>query len=136
MPLGDARLIDFQRIRNPKGDLAVIEAERTIPFAIRRVYYLYGVPPGEGRGAHAHRRLQQVIVAASGEFEVVLSDARSHRRFVLNTPHVGLFVPPGLWRDLQNFSGGAVCLVLASEHYDEGDYIRDHATYLDEVGNR
>lgn len=135
MSLADARLIEFQRIRNPKGDLAVIESEATIPFAIRRVYFLYGVPPGEGRGAHAHRRLQQLIIAVSGEFEVVLADAKDRRRFTLNTPHLGLYVPPGLWRDLEGFSGGAVCLVLASEHYDESDYIRDHATFLREVGD-
>lgn len=135
MSLADARLIEFQRIRNPKGDLAVIESESTIPFAIRRVYYLYGVPPGEGRGAHAHRRLQQVIIAVSGEFEVVLADVKDRRRFILNTPHLGLYVPPGLWRDLEGFSGGAVCLVLASEHYDEADYIRDHATFLRDAGD-
>lgn len=114
-----------------KGNLSVVENGRTLPFDVRRVYYLYDVPGGESRGAHAHRDLEQLIVAASGSFKVTLDDGKSKRSFFLNRPYQGLYVKPGLWRDLEDFSSGAVCMVLASEVYDAADYIRDYQEFLD-----
>lgn len=114
-----------------KGNLSVVENGRTLPFDVKRVYYLYDVPGGESRGAHAHRDLEQLIVAASGSFKVTLDDGKSKRSFFLNRPYQGLYVKPGLWRDLEDFSSGAVCMVLASEVYDAADYIRDYQEFLD-----
>jgi dTDP-4-dehydrorhamnose 3,5-epimerase-like enzyme len=122
-------MVELRRISNPKGNLTPIEAEADVPFPVRRVYYLYDVPSGEARGGHAHRTLQQVIIAVSGSFNVVLDDARDRHTYFLNRPNVGLYVPPGLWRELEGFSSGAVSLVLASEHYDEADYIRDYSAF-------
>ena len=113
-----------------KGNLTVVENGVTLPFDVKRVYYLYDVPGGESRGSHAHRELEQLIVAASGSFTVTLDDGASKRSFFLNRPYQGLYVKPGLWRDLDNFSSGAVCLVLASEVYDASDYIRDYEEFL------
>ena len=110
--------------------ISVIENDKTIPFEVKRVYYLYDIPGGEERGAHAHKKLQQLIIAASGSFDVILNDGNVKRRFTLNHPYQGLYVKPGIWRDLGEFSSGAVCLVLASEVYDEADYIRDYDAYL------
>jgi hypothetical protein len=130
MPLADARLIDLRRIANPKGNLTPIEGGVDVPFDIRRVYYLYDVPGGESRGGHAHRQLEQFIVAASGSFEVVLDDGSERTSFSLNRSYYGLFVPRMLWREIENFSSGSVCLVLASEHYDEADYFREYDDFL------
>lgn len=113
-----------------KGNLTVVENGVTLPFDVKRVYYLYDVPGGESRGPHAHRELEQLIVAASGSFTVTLDDGTSKRSFFLNRPYQGLYVKPGLWRDLDNFSSGAVCMVLASEVYDASDYIRDYEEFL------
>src|SRR5690606_29243137 len=101
-------------------------------FATKRVYYLYDIPSGESRGAHAHYRLQQLIIAASGSFDIVLKDGKSSRTFTLNRPDIGLYVAPGMWRDIGNFSSGAICLVLASSLYEEHDSIRDYETFLAE----
>lgn len=109
-----------------KGNLSVVENGVTLPFDVRRVYYLYDVPGGESRGAHAHKELSQLIVAASGSFNVVLDDGKCKRTFFLNRPNIGLYVKPGMWRDLCDFSSGGVCMVLASHPYDESDYIRDY----------
>lgn len=109
-----------------KGNLSVVENGVTLPFDVKRVYYLYDVPGGESRGAHAHKELSQLIVAASGSFNVVLDDGKCKRTFFLNRPNMGLYVKPGMWRDLCDFSSGAVCMVLASHPYDENDYIRDY----------
>lgn len=109
-----------------KGNLSVVENGVTLPFDVKRVYYLYDVPGGESRGAHAHKELSQLIVAASGSFNVVLDDGKCKRTFFLNRPNQGLYVKPGMWRDLCDFSSGAVCMVLASHPYDESDYIRDY----------
>ena len=136
MVLERARLVELRRITNPKGNLTPIESGEDIPFDIKRVYYLYDVPGGEARGGHAHRRLEQLIVAVSGSFDVVLDDGHERQTFSLNRSHVGLHVMPGLWRELENFSSGSVCLVLASEHYDEADYIRDYDTFLESVRQR
>jgi len=126
MALSDARLVDLRRIANPKGNLTPIETGVDVPFEIRRVYYLYDVPGGESRGGHAHRELEQFIVAASGSFDVVLDDGVKRERFFLNRSYYGLYVPRLLWRELENFSSGSVCLVLASQLYDESDYFRDY----------
>ena len=120
-----AQLIQLNRIRTEVGDLVACEKEGGIPFDPVRVYYLYDVPDTAERGGHAHRELQQVIVAVSGSFKVVLSDGTEEKVVVLRKPTEGLLLPPGLWRTLEDFSGGAICLVLASHEYDEGDYIRD-----------
>ena len=113
-----------------KGNLTVVENNKTVPFPVKRVYYLYDVPGGESRGAHAHQNLKQLIVAASGSFSVTLDDGKVKRTFKLNRPYQGLLVAPGIWRDLYDFSSGAICLVLASELYDAGDYIRDYEEFI------
>ncbi|MDE6498967.1 MAG: FdtA/QdtA family cupin domain-containing protein [Muribaculaceae bacterium] len=109
-----------------KGDLSVVESGATVPFEVRRVYYLYDVPGGESRGGHAHRSLWQLIVAAAGSFTVTLDDGHLKRSFTLNRPYQGLLVRPGIWRTITDFSSGAVCLVLASAPYDEQEYIRNY----------
>jgi len=113
-----------------KGDISVIENGETIPFDVKRIYYLYDVPGGESRGGHAHKELQQLILAASGSFTVTLDDGKVRRTFNLNRPYQGLLVKPGIWRTLDDFSSGSVCLVLASEKYDAVDYIRDYNEYV------
>ena len=114
-----------------KGNLTVVQNGITLPFDVKRVYYMYDVPGGESRGSHAHRDLEQLIVAASGSFTVTLDDGKSKRSFFLNRPYQGLYVKPGLWRDLCDFSSGAVCMVLASEVYDAADYIRNYQEFLE-----
>jgi len=114
-----------------KGNLSIIENCETLPFDVKRVYYLYDVPGGESRGSHAHRDLEQLIIAASGSFKVTLDDGRCKRTFFLNRPYQGLYVKPGIWRDLEDFSSGAVCMVLASEVYQAEDYIHDYDEFLE-----
>lgn len=114
-----------------RGNLSVVENGITLPFDVKRVYYLYDIPGGEGRGAHAHKNLEQLIVAASGSFTVMLDDGTSKRSFFLNRPYQGLYVKPGLWRDLMDFSSGAVVMVLASDVYQNEDYIRDYKEFID-----
>ena len=123
-------VIELDKVHNRSGNLTAIEDRMQIPFDVRRIYYLYDVPGGAERGGHAHRRLQQLIVAASGCFDVVLDDGKNRKVVELNRPYYGLLVVPGIWRELINFSSGAICLVLASEKYDAGDYIRDYDEYL------
>lgn len=113
-----------------KGNLCVVENAKTVPFEVKRTYYLYDVPGGESRGGHAHKALRQLIVAASGSFTVILDDGNVKRTFVLNRPYQGLYVVPGIWRTLDDFSSGAVCMVLASEGYTEEDYIRNYDEYI------
>ena len=113
-----------------KGNITVVENKEDIPFEVRRTYYLYDVPGGESRGGHAHRELSQLIIAASGSFTVTLDDGKVKRTFVLNRPYQGLYIVPGIWRTLDDFSTGAVCLVLASHGYDEADYIRDYDEFI------
>jgi len=113
-----------------RGNLSVVENGVSLPFDVKRVYYLYDVPGGESRGSHAHKKLEQFIVAASGSFKVTLDDGKSKCTFFLNRPYQGLYVRPGLWRDLEDFSSGAVCMVLASEVYKKEDYIRDYNEFL------
>ena len=112
------------------GDPAIDSAQGTLPFDVKRVYYLYDVPGGENRGSHAHRDLSQLIIAASGSFSVTLDDGKCKRSFFLNRPYQGLYVKPGMWRDLEDFSSGAVCMVLASEVYQAEDYIRDYDEFI------
>lgn len=134
MPVSDCRIIDLPKIQDPRGNLTFIENSSQIPFDIKRVYYTYDVPGGSERGSHAHRNLHQFIIAMSGSFDVVLDDGREIKRFHLNRSHYGLYVCPMMWRLLDNFSSGAVCLVLVSDFYSESDYIRDYKTFLAAVG--
>ncbi len=122
----NCRIIDLPKIADPRGNLSFIEGGQHIPFEIKRVYYLYDVPGGSDRGSHAHKDLHQFIVAMSGSFDVVLDDGNEKKRFHLNRSYYGLYVCPMMWRDLDNFSSGAVSMVLASAHYNEADYIRDY----------
>ena len=126
----DCKVFDLGKIENDRGNLTVVQSLETVPFDIKRVFYLYDIPGGEARGAHAHKECHQFLVAASGSFEVVLDDGHETRTVYLNRPFKGLHIPPGIWAAEQEFSSGAVCLVLASESYDEADYIRDYEGYL------
>ena len=129
--VNDCSVLDLSKHHSDrKGNLTVVQNGVTVPFDIKRVYYLYDVPGGESRGSHAHRELNQLIVAASGSFRVVLDDGSAKRTFVLNRPYQGLLVKPGIWRDLDDFSSGAVCMVLASEVYQPEDYIRDYDEFI------
>lgn len=130
MSLEDCKIIDLPKISDPRGSLSFIEGGQHIPFDIKRVYYLYDVPGGSDRGSHAHKNLHQFIVAMSGSFDVVLDEGKEKKRFHLNRSYYGLYICPMMWRDLDNFSSGAVCMVLASAHYDEADYIRDYSEFL------
>ncbi|GAB6080269.1 sugar 3,4-ketoisomerase [Hydrogenophilus hirschii] len=134
MTVDDCRLIDLPKITDPRGNLTFIEANRHIPFEIQRVYYLYDVPGGAERGGHAHKALHQFMVAMSGSFDVVLDDGSHKKRFHLNRSYFGLYICPMIWRELDNFSSGAVCMVLASDFYDESDYLRDYDAYLAALG--
>jgi hypothetical protein len=134
--LQQARMIELPRIVDPRGNLTFIEGEKHVPFPIRRVYYLYDVPGGETRGGHAHRELEQFIIAASGSFNVWLDDGQSRKRFFLNRSFYGLYVPRMVWRVLDDFSSGSVCLVLASAHYSENDYFRNYEEYLAALRSR
>lgn len=128
----DCTMVELDKHHSDReGNLTVIENGNTLPFDVKRVYYLYDIPGGEGRGSHAHRDLEQLIIAASGSFTVTLDDGKSKRSFFLNRPYQGLYVKPGLWRDLVDFSSGAVAMVLASEVYKKEDYIRDYKEFLD-----
>jgi hypothetical protein len=133
MSLESCKIIDLPRIADPRGNLTFVEAGRHIPFDIRRVYYLYDVPGGAERGGHAHRALEQLLVAMSGSFDVVLDDGRQQKRYHLNRSYFGLYIAPMVWRHLDNFSSGSVCLALASAPYDESDYYREYETFLHEI---
>lgn len=126
----DCSVIDVSRVHNEAGNITVAENMKNIPFEVRRVYYLYDIPGGEARGGHAHYELEQYIIAASGSFDVILSDGQNKKTVTLNRPNIALHIVPGLWRELDNFSSGSVCLVLASLKYDESDYIRDYGEFL------
>lgn len=133
MPLNDCRIVELPKIADPRGNLTFLEGDRHIPFEIKRLYYLYDVPGGSERGAHAHKSLHQFIIAMSGSFDVILDDGDRQYRFQLNRSYYGLYVCPMMWRKLDNFSSGAVCAVLASAPYDEGDYIRSYQEFLTAV---
>jgi dTDP-4-dehydrorhamnose 3,5-epimerase-like enzyme len=125
----EIKLINIPKIEDPRGNLSVIEHE-VVPFDIKRVYYLYDVPAGAERGGHAHKKLQQFLVALSGSFDVLLNDGKVEKTVALNKPFEGLLITNGIWRELKNFSSGAVCLVVASEVFEEDDYIRDFEDFL------
>ena len=129
MTLG--RLINLTKIADPRGNLTIAEERKDIPFDIKRVYWIYDVPSGENRGGHAHRQCSEFIVAVSGSFTVTLSNGTEQKTYLLNHPYQGLLVGTGIWRTLDDFSSGAVCLVLASELFAEDDYIRDFDQYLE-----
>lgn len=133
MPLSDCRTIDLPVVHDRRGNLTFIEGGRHIPFEIRRVYYLYDVPGGAARAGHGHRELEQVIVAMSGSFDVIVDDGDERQTFHLNRSYFGLYLPKMVWREVDNFSSGAVCLVLASTLYDEADYFRDYEEFRDLV---
>ena len=124
------RIVSLPKISDPRGNLTFIEGGQHIPFDIQRVYYLYDVPGGAERGGHAHKGLHQLIIAMSGSFDVVLDDGGQKKRFHLNRSYSGLYVCPMIWRELDNFSSGSVCMVLASNRYDEDDYYREYGEYL------
>jgi len=136
MSLLKCRIIELPRVQDRRGNLTFIEENSHIPFAIKRVYYLYDVPGGESRGGHAHKTLHQFIIAANGSFDVILDDGFERKRFFLNRSYYGLYICPMVWREIDNFSSGSVCLVLASDYYKEDDYIRDYEKFLKMVQKR
>jgi dTDP-4-dehydrorhamnose 3,5-epimerase-like enzyme len=131
--IDDCGVIDFPVISDARGSIAFIEGSKHIPFDIKRVYYLFDVPGGVERGGHAHKELQQIIISISGSFDVLLDDGTQKKKFSLNRSFQGLYVCPMIWRELDNFSSGSVCMVLASEYYIEADYFRDYERFLSAV---
>jgi hypothetical protein len=126
----DCSLIHLPQLGDRNGHITVVNNNSEIPFVINRIFYLYDIPGGESRGAHAHKNCHQFLISASGAFEVLLDDGNTKRQILLNRPNVGLHIPPGIWASEINFSSGSICLVLASHNYDEADYIRDYNEYL------
>lgn len=136
MGIDQCRIIELPKIADPRGNLSFIEGGRHIPFEIKRVFYLYDVPGGETRAGHALKQTEQFIIAASGSFDLILDDGNERRTIALNRSWKGVYVPRMMWRELVNFSSAGVCLVLASDYYDETDYIRDHEDFLHVTGTR
>lgn len=130
MDISDCKIVNLPKITDPRGNLTFIEGERHVPFDIKRIYYLYDVPGGAERGGHAHKNLHQLIIAISGSFDIVLDDGRNKKRIHLNRSYYGIYVCPMIWREMDNFSSGAVCLVLASNLYDEVDYYRNYSEFI------
>jgi hypothetical protein len=128
--INQCELIQLPKIINLEGNLTSVNNTIEIPFEIERIYYLFDVPSGESRGGHGHKYLEQIIIAVSGSFTVTIDDGKRKQSFLLNKPNIGLYMKPGIWRDLSDFSSGATCLVLASDPYDEADYIRDYKEFL------
>ena len=126
----DCNIIELPKVHRPSGNITSVNNNLEIPFEIKRVYYLYDIPGGEGRGAHGHRELRQYIIAASGSFDIIVDDGTVKRTFHLSRPYIGLYIPSGLWRELNNFSSGSICLVLASQEYNARDYIREYEEFL------
>ena len=131
--LRDCQIVDLRKIADPRGNLTPIESFIDVPFQIERVYYLYDVPGGSHRGGHAHKELQQLIIAISGSFDVTLDDGTDKQKFTLNRPYFGLQVCPMTWREIDNFSSASVCMVIASQKFDESDYYRDYSTFRDSI---
>ncbi|MDB6111994.1 MAG: hypothetical protein JWR69_3744 [Pedosphaera sp.] len=134
MDLSDCRIIDLPKISDPRGNLTFIEGERHVPFQVKRVFYLYDVPGGAERAGHALKKCEQFLIAMSGSFDVLAYNGKEKQRIHLNRSYNGLYLPPMVWREMDNFSSGSVCLVLASEPYSEGDYYRDYKDYLKAMG--
>lgn len=130
MELRYCKILDLKKISDPRGNLTVIESKKDIPFDIKRVYYIYDVPGGESRGAHAHKTLEQIMIALSGSFDIKVDDGKGKKTFSLNRAYYGLYLPRMVWREINNFSSGSVCLVLASDFYKENDYVRDYNEFL------
>lgn len=130
MSVEDCKIVDLPKIVDSRGNLTFIEGGNHVPFEIQRVYYLYDVPGGAERGGHAHKELHQLIIAMSGSFDVVIDDGKDKKRIHLNRSYNGLYVCPMIWRELDNFSSGSVCMVLASNKYDESDYFRDYPEFM------
>lgn len=126
--LKGCQIIEIPKVHDERGSLAVVE-KSIIPFAIQRIYYLYDIPTGEFRGGHAHKSQESIIIALSGSFEVIVDNGIEKKRIMLNKPNQGLYVPTMIWREIENFSSGAVCLVLASTEFDEQEYIRDYSQF-------
>ncbi len=135
MSINNCKIIDLPKIHDPRGNLTFIEGNNHIPFDIKRVYYLYDVPGGAERGGHGHKALHQLIIAMSGSFDIILDDGIEKKRIHLNRSYQGLYVCPMIWRELDNFSSGSVCMVLASNIYDESDYYRNYDDFLRNVKN-
>lgn len=133
MSLQHSRIIELPKIQDYRGNLTYIESGRHIPFEMRRTYYLYDIPGGASRAAHGHKTLHQLMIAMSGSFDVTLDDGHEKQTWHLNRSYYGLYIPPMMWRDLDNFSSGAVCMVLASDYYDEGDYFREYDDFVKAV---
>lgn len=133
MSIKDCTLIDLPRINDPRGNLTFIEGGRHVPFELKRVFYLYDVPGGALRAGHALKRCQQFIIAASGSFDVVLDDGSEKKRYQLNRSYYGLYVPPLVWREIDNFSSNSICVVLASEPFNEADYYREYGDFIKAV---
>jgi dTDP-4-dehydrorhamnose 3,5-epimerase-like enzyme len=127
----DCKIINLPKNHQLNGNLTAITNGVEVPFDVKRIYYLYDVPGGNSRGGHAHKALHQIMIALSGSFTVILDDGKHKKSFMLNQPYQGLLIPPGLWRDLDNFSSGSICMVLASELYDEEDYFRNYQNFKD-----
>jgi hypothetical protein len=136
MPINDCKIIELPKITDAMGNLTFIEGMSQIPFEIKRTYYMYDIPGGSVRGSHAHKELHQLVIAMSGSFDVLLFDGYAEKRFHLNRSYFGLYISPLMWRTLDNFSSGAVCMVLASSHYTETDYIRDYKEFLRTISNQ
>lgn len=134
MPISQCRVIDLPKITDPRGNLTFIEGRKHVPFGLSRVFYLYDVPGGSDRGGHALKNCHQFLVAMSGSFDVVIDDGRERQRIHLCRSYYGLYIPPLIWREMDNFSSGSVCMVLASDCYNENDYYRDYPAFLDAVG--
>ena len=131
--MNNVKIIKIPNILDRRGNLAHIENKGIIPFSVKNVFYLYDVPSGSKRGGHAHRKLQQLLIAVSGSFDVIINDGSTEETISLNRPNKGLLIPPMIWREMENFSNGSVCLVLASMKYDESDYFRDYKEYVENL---
>lgn len=131
--LGKCKLIPLPKVVERRGNLTFVEGQRHLPFEIKRVFYLYDVPAGESRAGHAHRQLEEVLIAVSGSFDVTVNDGRETQRVHMNRPYYGIYVPHGIWRGIDNFSSGSVCLVLASRPYEQNDYYRDYDEFFAEI---
>lgn len=135
MTIDDCKIIDLKKISDPRGNLTFIEGKRHIPFEIKRVYYLYDVPGGASRAGHGHRTLEQLVIAMSGSFDIHLDDGSRKKTIHLNRSYFGLYLCPNIWRDIDNFSSGSVCMVLASDYYDENDYFRSYNDFIQAINS-